>query len=490
MNELTEVGKTISAATAATIRTAITALQELLALAEAEAPETEGDTLVEAITKSEDGKAFPASDYAYVPDTTKPSEWKLRLTATPGGEPDSGIVGAACAALGPGFRGQKVEIPEADMPAVKAKVRAAWRKANPDKEAADMPSGIKESEDADLTGDFVALVETAIRADGTVPIKVIAPGWGTSGYYSPEVLARDGPRVFTAGMHMHLDHPTAQEEAQRPERSVKDLAGTLATGAVWNADGPAGPGLYADANVLKPYQAAIGELAPHIGVSIRATGKAVRGEAEGRKGNIIEAITAGRSIDYVTVPGAGGQILQLFEAARDRYQITTEAEFMDEQEARELTEAKTALEAEVARLREALLLREARDVVVEALAKLDMPEPTRVRLTESLAKSPPIKRDVKETGSQDGYKTFAAEGPFYLDVEAFQAQITEMAKAELLYLAQATNRGQIRGMGASSASTGGDGKAALQESFRGMFRAQGKSPEEAERLAALAAGGR
>ena len=61
-------------------------------------------------TKSEgDAGKFPASDYAYAPDPKSPSTWKLRLTATPGGKPDSSIVGAACAALGKGFRGNKVE---------------------------------------------------------------------------------------------------------------------------------------------------------------------------------------------------------------------------------------------------------------------------------------------------------------------------------------------------------------------------------------------
>ena len=97
--------------------------------------------LADAATKTEDGKAFPKSDYAYTPSDT-PSDWKLRLTAEPGGKPDAGIVGAAAAALGAGFRGQKVEIPAADLPAVKAKVRAAWQKANPDKKTDEMPKSI------------------------------------------------------------------------------------------------------------------------------------------------------------------------------------------------------------------------------------------------------------------------------------------------------------------------------------------------------------
>ncbi len=99
--------------------------------------------------KTEDGVEFPAGDFAYVPDREKPSTWKLRLTSAPGGSPDSHIVGAAVAALGPGFRGQKVQIPADDLPAVKRKVRAAWRKAHPDAKEEDIPAAIKASEDVD-----------------------------------------------------------------------------------------------------------------------------------------------------------------------------------------------------------------------------------------------------------------------------------------------------------------------------------------------------
>lgn len=96
--------------------------------------------------KTDGGKEYSASDFAYVPDPAKPSTWKLRLTSTPGGEPDAGIVGAAAAALGPGYRGQKVQIPSADRAKVVARVRAAWRKANPGKKDDEMPSGIAKAD--------------------------------------------------------------------------------------------------------------------------------------------------------------------------------------------------------------------------------------------------------------------------------------------------------------------------------------------------------
>jgi len=89
------------------------------------------------------GKAFPASDFAYTPDKSKPSTWKLRLTKVPGGKPDTGIVGAAVAALGKGFRGKQVQIPDDDKPAVIARVRSAWKQANPDKSPDELPNILK-----------------------------------------------------------------------------------------------------------------------------------------------------------------------------------------------------------------------------------------------------------------------------------------------------------------------------------------------------------
>lgn len=473
VSELNEVGKTISAATAEKIQTAIDALQALLMVAEAETPEDAN--IAEAVTKTEgsDGD-FPAGDYAYVPDAQSPSTWKLRLTATPGGAPDAVHTGAAAAALGPNPpHGQRVQIPDADLPAVKAKVRTAWTKAHPD-QAADMPASIKESAESEsmpLAEEHIELIERAVGEDGLAHIKLIAPGWGSSGYYPPAVLARDGPNVFREGLHMHIDHQTEAERKAKQEGSLKDFAGTLASDAHWEDNGPAGPGLYADAQVFEPYRAMLNEMAPHIGVSIRANGNAVRGEAEGRKGHIIEAITAANTTDYVTRAGAGGAILPLTESAPDpmvlslfrgEHQITTEVRTVDEQEAQ-------GLRAENARLREALLLREARDMIVEALSKVDMPEPTRARLTETLAKNPPV---------TDGA----------LDVEVFNAAITEAAKAEIAYIASVSGSGAVRGMGASAGGNGPDGNAALKESFRGMYLRQGKVSEEAEKLAALAAG--
>lgn len=147
---------------------------------------------------------------------------------------------------------------------------------------------------------------------GRMRIKLIDTGWGSSGYYSPQVLAEAAKSgVFPAGTHMYLDHPSASEAVDRPERSVRDLAAVLTSPATFDQGA-----LYAEARVFAPFQQLLAEQADAIGVSIRAAGTAEYGEAEGRSGQIITALTEGLSVDFVTKAGRGGAIVSLLEAAR------------------------------------------------------------------------------------------------------------------------------------------------------------------------------
>lgn len=114
--------------------------------------------LLKAVTKREQGKNFPASDFAFVPDRNKPSTWKLRLTESPGGKPTAAQVGRAVAALGKGFRGRKVQLPAEARSRVVAKVRAAWRKANPGKPASEMPPVLRLRKSLE-SGDLAIIVD-------------------------------------------------------------------------------------------------------------------------------------------------------------------------------------------------------------------------------------------------------------------------------------------------------------------------------------------
>lgn len=167
-----------------------------------------------------------------------------------------------------------------------------------------------------VSSELVAVDEAALRADGSTAVRIISPGWGSSGYYSPQVLeAAASEGVFPAGTQMFWDHPSMSERSDRPERSLRDLAAVTETAAVWQQDHPQGPGLYAQVKVFEAFRPLLAEMAPHIGVSIRAGAEIAAGEAEGRKGRIVQRLVEGVSIDFVTRPGRGGQVLAVLEAA-------------------------------------------------------------------------------------------------------------------------------------------------------------------------------
>lgn len=172
----------------------------------------------------------------------------------------------------------------------------------------------------------VAVVENRTLAEAATPaagpgrllIQVITPGWGSSGHYAPDVLeaaARD--RVWPAGTHMYIDHPSESETYDRPERTVKDLAAVLTEDARWDATANGGAGaLVAEARVFSQWRQPLADMAEAIGVSIRASAEGETGEAEGRRGRIITRLLVGESVDFVTHAGRGGKVLQVLEGAR------------------------------------------------------------------------------------------------------------------------------------------------------------------------------
>lgn len=336
--------------------------------------------------------------------------------------------------------------------------REPWREAPG-------PATISE---AAIETEYVPLVEAAVRRDGTIPVKLIQPGWGSSGFYPKEVLERDGPAVFKKGLKMFWDHPTPTEEAQRPEGSLNALAAELVTDARF-ADGPAGPGLYADAKVFEGYHSAVNDMAKHIGVSIRASGRAVQGEAEGRKGPIVQALTAARSVDFVTEPGAGGKILDMFEAARPQ-QSTATVHKEGQVDEKKFTEALASRDQEIARLRESMLLRDAKDFVRQAIAAANVPDVTKQRLVESLSINPPVK---------DGQ----------IDSDAYATRIAEAIKAEVDYLTKAAGygSGRIEGMGGGQAQPAEYKPEEVQAKMTEAFRRLGLN-EAAAKSAAIGRG--
>lgn len=169
---------------------------------------------------------------------------------------------------------------------------------------------------ATLTGGRVQLSEaTAVRpttmAGRRIRVTIATPGMGTSGYYGSDVLqvaARE--KVFPKGTHMMVNHPSASEQRDRPEGSVRDLAGALTTDATWN-----GTALVAEAELLPAHADLLAPMAGVIGVSLRAMGDVEMGEVGGQMvRKVTRLIPPATSVDFVTKAGRGG----MFEVLESR----------------------------------------------------------------------------------------------------------------------------------------------------------------------------
>jgi Double zinc ribbon len=326
----------------------------------------------------------------------------------------------------------------------------------------------KESGTVPSLVEMIPLVEggAVVDKNGCFDLKIIAPGWGSSGYYSPDVLKRDGPNVFTRETKMFWDHPTISEERDRPERSLKELAAVLVEDAHYSENHPNGPGLYTRARALQGYKPAITELAPYMGASIRAFGTGKSGTVAGRTGKVIESITDKASVDFVTVPGAGGQVVSLFEAARGGVVIKTEENEVDLREAEDkLREANDR----IARLSEAIVIRDARDYARDSLSGADIPNMAKTRIAESLSMNPPV--------GDDGV----------LDKAKFQTSIKEAIASEVKYLSEVLGAGRVRGFGSSN---GDGGNAMSDKDFQTSLATEFQRLGLSESNATIAARGR
>ena len=418
------------------------------------------------MVKTEDGVKYPAEAYAYVPDKEQPSTWKLRLWEDLEKKVTRAQLGRAAAALSPGgFRGQRVEIPAGDLPAVKRKIRAEYKKLGVEDE--DIPRWVKESERREVLTGFVPMAEAKLDK-GIATVTIIKPGFnvGKGRYYPAEVLKRDY-KVFE-GAKMYADHPTEAEDKTRPERSIRDWVGTLTSVEV-KEDGT----IIGKATIVEPWlQEKLARLRDsgmlsEMGISINAIGSASDAEIEGVKTKLVERLIKARSVDFVTEAGAGGSVdfyeservdidlielpelkdrrPDLIEAVRieTKNDVLKEVKQLDELKEKitelekqigNITAERDVLKAKIAEAEKAQRVAETKAKLDEALLKSELPEPAKSRIMEIFQNAE------------------SAEG------------IEEAIKAEADYIAKITEAGKVRNMGETKIPDKGN----LKESFRKM----------------------
>jgi len=143
--------------------------------------------------------------------------------------------------------------------------------------------------------------------------------------------------------------------------------------------------------------------------SILAAGRAKKGLVDGKKANIVEAITQAHSVDFVSKAGAGGRALALAEAERTKDEGGSMSE--NEQDQQTEVEESATEETEVVTLAEA----EVRQIVEAS----GLPKAAKERLS----------------------------GREYKNEQA----VTEAVAAEVAYLKEITGSGRVTGQGPSAA---------------------------------------
>lgn len=359
----------------------------------------------------------------------------------------------------------------------------------------------------------------AASRPGLIDLHIIQPGWGSSGYYA-EVKLRKACEtgVYPKGMLMHMDHPTRQQEEDQPARSTETVAAVLAEDGHYEADGwdktpenPTGAGIYSTADVRPHRREDLKWLSGKIGVSHYVDGIAEDGIApDGKKGKLIKELFPSpfNSVDFVTIPGAGGHSRSIAEVLRESQENTKRKTMVDstkqvsirlseimtndpevvaeirkqEREAlkidamndeqknklKEAADREKVLVSEVKTLRGKLAEGAARKFVTEQITAAKLPETAGKNLTEALVKDVPLAED----GSIDTVK--------------LGVTVTEAIKGkqdEIAAILKESGHTGVHDNGPQAGSPAEITKA--REDYRNSLVENGKTREEANRLAGI-----
>ena len=171
------------------------------------------------------------------------------------------------------------------------KLAEAYEGANPEL----LTAGIAEAESQERT---------------TLKVKLIEPGFGNArdnNYYPAEMLRRDAHKFIDAKMH-ESDHKD-DKSTRTWVSTVRSILGFSDTGA------PLAEVVVHDPNfAVRVQNLAAENLLDKMECSILGEGKFKPGKVDGKKANIVEALTRISDVDWVTKAGAGGKALSIAES--------------------------------------------------------------------------------------------------------------------------------------------------------------------------------
>ena len=335
----------------------------------------------------------------------------------------------------------------------------------------DLSEGMEEGEIESLTH----LSEAQALGGNKFRMTVLRVGWnvrldGSPGdkYYTRESIATLVPLV--EGTKAFADHPTEREERERPQRSVKELVGYW-TDAKQELDGrvTATLVLLESAAWLKPALVAAEQLNSKgivfIGPSINGFGNARIGDAEGRRGKIVESIKTLPTLYVVNAPRAGGTVDKLLEGAKgddtvDWTKITLEelkknrpdlvqaagqeklAEARSEIQ-KDLDDLKTGFEKQIASLKESAEAENKR--LRDELQAERLKSAIKAKIAEQLRESKLPDVSQKRLSTLLEARDFTRDGA--IDETALKEAVTAAVNEERNYLSKLTEAGKVTGMG-------------------------------------------
>ena len=271
-------------------------------------------------TKTEGGSEYNASAFAYVPDPGIPSTWKLRLEESPGHVTIAQLGRAAAAFSAGGFRGNRVEIPSADVAKAKARIRAAYRKMEVAME--DMPMSIREAAkpkrgETRIRESIEGAVEPQPDAPGDYRIVILRQGFTAdkSRYYTADCLRHAATTRVFEGIRNYADHSDPAAVGRRGHRSIRELVGFLKPGSTFydERNGElAGVSHVHDSQLREALDDPASK--QYIGTSHDSAVAFKRGVIDSVKTTVVNQIMQPFSVDYVPEGNAGGRVL---EAAKD-----------------------------------------------------------------------------------------------------------------------------------------------------------------------------
>ena len=278
------------------------------------------------------------------------------------------------------------------------------------------------------SGHAIGLAEASVEENGNrapveFDLKIITPGAGNKHdrhWYPAEMLRRDA-HVFE-GVDMFV---TDHRENERSERTkvgkIKNIIGFTDDG------GPIGRAVIYDPELAEKTRnrAAAGELET-LHCSILASGTAKKGEIDGKKYHVVEAITSAAAVDLVSRAGAGGRALALAESENG-------GESMAEEEVEVIEEQEPAPEPVEEQLEEVTLSEQDQE-----------PEPETP--PEPLVDPERVQEIVGESNLPKASKARLSEGEY-----ADEGSVKEAIKAEIAYIKEVTGSGKPFGQGAADA---------------------------------------